>query len=674
MGVFSRRLERRSTLSNPPEWLLKWFGGGKTSSGASVSNYSAMNYSAWWACVRVISKPVATMPLHLLERLDGGGKRRATDYPTYNLLNSQPNSEMTALAFKDALTAHVISWGNGYAEIEFNRFGDPVALWPLTPNRVTPERNKVTGALEYKVNLYGIDDLQGVITLQPYQVFHLVGPGFDGVKGYSVMTMFRESIGLGLSLQEYSSRFFGNGAMPAGILKHPGTLEPDSRSNIRESWNDMHQGLSRAHRVAILEEGMEYVKLGVSPEDAQALESRKFSQLEMASILQIPPHKIGHLSDATYSNIEQENQSFLSDTLLYWLTLWEQTSDWKLLPSKDRTRYFHEFLTASMLRGDLQSRYAAYSVGRQWGWLSADDVRSMENMNPLPNGQGEIYMVPLNMIPADQMGQEPPPSSFGSPEDVARSVAERRFLEFRADSIAKGRRNLAKSFKPVFLDTGARLINREINDLKRALKEHMGKRDSAGFLKFVEDYYNNHSEFVSRQFSPVFLAYAEAVQGSVSEEIGSEAGMTSDLEQFIRAKYVSDFSAKYSSLSRGRIEKVFRNAEESGEDPVPVFEQKLEEWREKVPEKISTREVVKAAGAVSLFLYKAHGFIKKRWHAQGQSCPYCQKLNGKIVGIEYDFVGGVGVDDGSGQKLTPKGKIGHAPLHYGCDCVVLAER
>lgn len=416
MGFLSRKLAQRDHPSNPGEWLIKWFGGGKTASGATVNNYTALNYSALWSCVRVICKAVSTMPLHLYERLDAGGKRRAVKHPLYFLLHSRPNSEMVPLTFKDTLTAHVLTWGNGYAEIERNKSGYPIALWPLTPNRVTPERNKITKEIQYKVVL---PDNGGTATLKKDQVFHIPGPGFDGTKGYSVLTMFRESIGLGLSLQEYAARFFGNGAAPMGVLEHPLELKGPAKDYLRDSWNEMHQGLSNAHRVAILEEGMKYKQIGVSPEDAQMLESRKFSQIEMASIFQIPPHKVGNMDKATFTNIEHQAQEFLTDTLLYWLTLWEQTVQWKLLTPSDQVRYFAEFLTANLLRGDLKSRYDAYAVGKQWGWLSSDDIREKENENPLPDGHGQTYWMPLNMRPANQAGHSEPQKSDGGEKNEA---------------------------------------------------------------------------------------------------------------------------------------------------------------------------------------------------------------------------------------------------------------
>jgi HK97 family phage portal protein len=416
MGILSKRLKTRTSLEQPDSWLIKWFGGGKTASGATVNNYTALNYSAFWSCIRVISKPVATMPIHVYEKLAGGGKQRAIKHPAYKIVHDRPNSEMVPLVFKDTLTAHLLTWGNAYAEIEVNNDGFPIALWPLTPNRVTPQRN-INGEIQYEVVLptisinqltsYGGNYPPGTTVKIPKdRMFHIPGPGFDGLKGYSVLTMFRESIGLGMSLQEYAARFFGNGAMPGGVLEHPTQLSDPGKNYLRESWNEMHQGLDKSHRIAILEEGMKYKQIGISPEDAQMLESRKFSQVEMASIFQIPPHKIGNLEKSSFNNIEHQSQEFYTDTLLYWLTLWEETINWKLMNSSDNEKYFAEFLAANLLKADTPSRYSAYAVARQWGWMCADDIRELENQNPLPDGQGKIYLIPMNMMPASMTGHD----------------------------------------------------------------------------------------------------------------------------------------------------------------------------------------------------------------------------------------------------------------------------
>src|SRR5690625_758160 len=336
--------------------------GGAVSSGAIVNERTALTYTSFWASVRAITKPIASLPLHLYER-DDNGRRKAYDNPIYHLINERPNPYMNSLSFRDAITAHLLTWGNGYAEIEYGEDGLPKNLWLLTPDRVTPQLND-SNAIEYLVDVPS----GGQVTIPKWRMFHLVGPGFDGLQGYSIIRMFRESIGMGMSVTEYGARFFGKGAKPGGVLEHPERIKTrDQVDELRKQWDDIHSGLNNSHRVAILEEGMQYKQTGIPPEDAQFLETRSFQRQEMASIFGVPPHKIGSMENATFSNIEHQAQEFYTDTLLYWFTLWEKSVDLQLLPEYMQGKYYSEFLVDAILRGDIESRYRAYATARQWG-------------------------------------------------------------------------------------------------------------------------------------------------------------------------------------------------------------------------------------------------------------------------------------------------------------------
>lgn len=220
------------------------------------------------------------------------------------------------------------------------------------------------------------------------------------------MRLAREAIGMALATEEYGARFFGNGAKPGGVLEHPGKLSKEAQDRLRTSWNEMHQGLSKQHRIAILEEGMSYKQIGIPPEDAQFLETRKFQLNEIARIFRIPPHLVGDLERATFSNVEQQSIDFVVHTIRPWLVRWEQAIKLKLFTPTERRRFFAEFVADGLLRGDIKSRYEAYAIGRQNGWLSADDIRELENMNPLPDDTGKVYLVPLNMVPADKVYEQ----------------------------------------------------------------------------------------------------------------------------------------------------------------------------------------------------------------------------------------------------------------------------
>jgi HK97 family phage portal protein len=386
------------------------------SSGVSVNEQTALNYSAVWAAVQRISGDVGSLPLVLYRRV-GDGKEPLRDHPTYKLLHDQPNPDMTAVVFRETMQAHLLTWGNAYAEIEWRGDGRPQALWPIDPSRVTPERD-AGGNLYYKVQNYSKADMK----FAPENMLHIPGLGFDGTCGYSVISKARESIGLGLAMERFGGAFFGNGATLGGILTHPGRLSDQAKKGLRESFNAKHRGVDRAHNVGILEENMTYTPLGVPPDDAQFLESRKFQVAEIARWFQVPPHMLADLDRSAFSNIEQQQIDYYTGTLRRWLVRWEQEINRKLVLQQGTQ--FVEHVIDGLLRGDIESRYAAYAVGRQWGWLSADDVRAKENMNPLPAEAGRIYLVPINMAPADRINEVIDKQVEPAPKPVVRSNGE----------------------------------------------------------------------------------------------------------------------------------------------------------------------------------------------------------------------------------------------------------
>lgn len=364
-----------------------------TATGISISESSSLRLGAVWACVRVISEDVASLPLFVYERLDRG-KRRAMEHPLHELLHDQPNPEMTALQFRETLTAHVLTWGNGYAFISTDTRGIPRALWPLLPDRTTIKRDPRSRRLFYETEAHDSDER---ITLEPDQVLHLAGLGLNGLYGYSPIGLHRQAIALGLAAEEFGARFFGQGGHFGGFIEVPGTLGDQPFARLKRELNETYAGLREAHRWRILEGGGKATHLTVPPDEAQYIESRKFSVTEIARIFRVPPHKIGDLERATFSNIEESSIDYVVSTLRPWLVRWEQAIRKSLLSREDRQRFFAEHLVDGLLRGNLQQRYAAYATARQWGWMNADDILELENRNPLPDGQGQRYLEPANM-------------------------------------------------------------------------------------------------------------------------------------------------------------------------------------------------------------------------------------------------------------------------------------
>lgn len=365
-----------------------------TAAGITVSEETALRMAAVWACVRVISEDVATLPLHIYERLNRG-KRRASEYSLQRLLHDQPNEEMTALQFREALTAHVLTWGNAYAYIVRNRDGidgEVQELWPLLPDRTYLKRDPKTRAPFYET--WDPRSEQRWI-LRSDQVMHIAGLGFDGRTGYSPIRMHAQAIGLGLAAEEFGARFFGQGLHLGGFFEHPASLSDTAYTRLKTETAEKYAGLGRAHLTMILEEGMKFQKLGIPPDEAQFIEAREFQVTDIARIFRVPPHKIMDLKRATFSNIEHSAIAYVVDTLRPWLVRWEQAIACSLIPRGEAGRFFAEHKVEGLLRGDIQTRYAAYAQGRQWGWLSVNDIRELENLNPIEGG--DQYIVPLNV-------------------------------------------------------------------------------------------------------------------------------------------------------------------------------------------------------------------------------------------------------------------------------------
>jgi HK97 family phage portal protein len=395
--------ESRSNLPNPDQWLMSAFGGPMTATGIRVNAETAMRLTAVYSAVRILAETVATLPLIVYRRIENDGKERATDYFLYRLLHDQPNEEQTSVEFREMLQGHLALRGNAYAQID-RKMGKPARLVPLHPDRVEVTRAK-DGDLVYRVN----PDSGSPYTLSRRQggIMHVRGLSSDGAKGINPIELFRETIGLGLAYEEYSGRLFGNGANINGVLETPQAMSDEALSRFRTLWQKNYSGIGNAGKTAILEQGMKWQAIGIAPKDAEFIVSRRFQVTEIARIFRVPPHMLADLERATFSNIEHQSLEFIRDTIRPWLVRWEQALTRDLIPPEDRDEYFVEFLIDGLMRGDLKSRYDSYAIGRNNGWLSANDIRRLENMNPLPPEQGDVYLIPLNMIPAGTASPEP---------------------------------------------------------------------------------------------------------------------------------------------------------------------------------------------------------------------------------------------------------------------------
>ena len=366
---------------------------------------TALQTTAVYACVRILAEAIASLPIHVYRHTDEG-KEQDVNHQLYYLLHDEPNPDMTSFVFRETLMSHLLIWGNAYAQIIRDGRGQVLALYPLLPDRMTVKRDE-KGELYYVYQRSEEENPnfkdKGNIILKKSEVLHVPGLGFDGLIGYSPIAMAKNAVGITLATEEYGASFFANGANPGGVLEHPGILKDPSK--VRESWNQVYQGTNNSHKVAVLEEGMSYKTIGIPPNEAQFLETRKFQINEIARLYRIPPHMVGDLEKSSFSNIEQQSLEFVKYTLDPWVVRFEQAFQKALLLPDEKKTYFIKFNVDGLLRGDYQSRMNGYAIGRQNGWLSTNDIRRLEDMNPLSKEEGgDLYLVNGNMTKLEDAG------------------------------------------------------------------------------------------------------------------------------------------------------------------------------------------------------------------------------------------------------------------------------
>lgn len=648
-NIIKEWLEKRFTLTDTNKWG-EWLSiGSKT--GISVTESSALRATAVWACVRLLSETVASLPLFVYRRVSPRGKERAVNHPLYSLLHDTPNPEMTSYTFREMLQAHLLTWGNCYAEIEYGNdgygTGYPKALWPLLPGQMQVER--VKGQIIY---LYTLPDGRG-ITIPNYRVLHIPGLGYNGLVGYSPIRMAKEAIGLSLATEEFGARFFGNGSTFGGFLEHPNKMSKEAQDRFLKAMEEKHQGLSQAHRLAILEEGMKYHSSGIPPEDAQFLETRQFQVSEIARFFHIPPHMIGDLTKATFSNIEHQTIEYAVYTVRPWLVRWEQGLDKKLLSDTERKQLFIEHLIDGLLRGDSQSRAAFYKDMFMMGSMSPDDIREKENMNPLPDGMGESYFIPLNMMP---LGGTVPPEEAPIEEDKLKLLTEQRTNRKRS---AIARHKVTLAHKANFEAAGVAIVKREKENVQKALKKCFKERSLILWNDWLDQFYREFTKFISQQIAGPVEEMVKDMMPMVAQEVNASPEVWPDIQEYV-AKYAEIFARDYAKSSWGQLRQVGRLAEQEGTNPQEAIEERLYEWEERRPGKIGMDETIKCGNILAKTVFLAAGFVNLIWVTCGKPCEFCQELDGKVVGKESKFSVG-----GFSPASTP-------PIHEGCQCQIIA--
>lgn len=417
IGRFAPQRVEASTLRSPATWFMDaMFGRRESAAGVNVSDATALSLSAYFCGINMIAGTIGSLPLNVY-KTDGKKRDVWPQHPAHYLLHTEPNSEMTAMSLRQTMVFMAIHYGNAYAEILWDARGNPQSIWLIHPELCKPRRAD-DGQLWYEVRPWDGE----VRYLKPEDVLHIPGLGHDGIMGYGLLQLARESIGLNAAQDQYAAKFFRNGGNISGTIETPNILNDKQFDRLKSEIASKMQGLSNAHRIAIMENGMKFNPMNPTHQEAQLVEARRFTIEEWARWLNMPPHKLREMTHSTFSNIEHQNIEWVVDTIRPWLVRFEQEYNRKLF--RKQSIFYTKHTVEGLLRGDIASRYAAYAIARNWGWMSANDVRELEDYNPLPGKQGDMYLVPLNMIPADMAGKTPD-APAKPPDPLTRAAAER---------------------------------------------------------------------------------------------------------------------------------------------------------------------------------------------------------------------------------------------------------
>lgn len=662
--------------------LLQLLGGGATSSGVSVNEFSSLNAPIVHACVQVICQEIASLPVFIYRSLERG-RQKAEDHPLYKMLLYSPNPEMTSYRFRYLMQQHLLLWGNAFAEIVRDKRGNVVELWPLPPDRTVAFRTN-QGNIKVKTRTP-----HGDVLFDREQVFHLKNfPAPDGINGISTIQRFRQSIGLSIALDEFGAGYFGKGLNPGGFIKLDKSFtKKEERDIFRESMESMMAGLKNAHRLGVLEAGMSFEPSAIKPNDSQFIESKKFQAIDIARIFRVPPHKVGITEASNKATVEQAALEIYTDTLRPQLENWEQEIMFALFNPADLGKYHVSFYMDGILRGDSEARHKNYAAGRQWGYFSINDVREMEGLNPIDGGDG--YQLPLNMVDALQKtllaNQEPNvdpalPSDLGN-RSIKLDIAGRELAieakEIRAAKVrvqkrsVEERNRLTEAFLGVFKRAADNVSRYENKALAKLLSD---STDLESFLNDLPDVYDRLPDVIKREFSPVFSSFASALQGVISEEIASgdptDTILSPELQQFL-SEYGDSLTNRWVRSSQGQLTEL-ADAEEA---EIQDIEDRIDEWGQTRAEKVARNESVRLNGAIARALYTFFGVSTIVWVTSAKPCPICVTLEGQEIETTGYFVkegGEVDPGDGETTPLQTRTKIGHPPLHEGCTCSIAA--
>lgn len=668
MGLTDKILRGRKFSIKDPE-TLRLFSmlGHQSAAGIDVNPESAMSFSAVYCATKLISESVGSLPLPVYERQDDGGKTRSYKHPLYKVTQSKPNEIHTSMDFWTTALVHLLFWGNFYCEIDRDPMENVTALWPLPPDRtkafwINPDDPRA--GVAYKVR----KKVGNEVFLPKRNVFHVPGLSFDGLTGRSVIGEAKNSIGLGIAQERLAGSQIQNGQRPGIALKLGGAFEDlsdNARKSLREDFVDKHAGYDNAGKPIFLEEGMEITTFQLSNEDAQFLESRQFTITEIARWFNMPPHKLKDLLRATFSNIEEQNIEWVQDTLRPWCVRVEQAITVQLLQDAEQGQFFAEFIMDALMRGNAVARADYYGKMINGGMLMPNEARAKENFNPAPGL--DQFFIPLNMKPYAGDDYDSSPDALPAPPPQAINATRERQLR----SVA-GRKSIRESYSRVFREATTRVVRGERRNVMRGMK---GKSVKA-LDKWLNDfYYGEHQQFIIKELKGAFLSLAEALAPNAADLVNMNSDYLTEVHNAVNI-HTEKMAYRFAIGHFHKLQKMIGTFEEKERslradeetDYEGAFDTQFDEWEQSEPENVAMRETVRTDGMISTIVWGLAGIASIVWVSGSNCCPWCQEMDGVVVGIDESFLD---VSDSlkiGTQEFNVNSSITTPPLHLGCIC------
>jgi HK97 family phage portal protein len=589
----ARTTLRECTFSNPAEWLFSAFG--ITQADLDISSEEAMKIATFFCCVKIIAEDVSSLPLMVMKRMGEGSRKKGPDpdHPLYTVIHDQANPEMTAMSCREAMTIGMAWQGNGYAQIVRDKSGNVMQLWPLYSHRMQLVRDPATQTLRYK---YTPSDGRGQVTLNPQDVLHVPGLSLNGLYGLDIVTPGGRALALARAAEVFAQKYFERRSVPSGYISIPGEIE-DHGTELSKSWTERTAGEGGIHGTPVLENSFEFRAIPLPDnQQAQMIETRQAQNLEVIRLFRMPPNKVGDWTKATYNNYEQAAIEYVGHTLRVWLVRWEQAILRCCISPIEQRTWFVEHAIEGLLRGDIKTRYESYATGINWGWLIADDVRELENMNPLPDGQGQVVMVPANMIPVkvliDDMNKpEPdpahsnltpqPPLPQGEGEDDKDPGATPAQLGDKRSITSRERLMLA--YAPLLRRDAARVVRREREEISKASRRYLEREDLPSMVSWVLEFYASPPSFIPITLQPVVDSLFRALAWDIAEDEGlvtDEVMMQTEIRSVMEG-----YAQGHTEASRVGIMTLLNSIDEGHAGALDAWLAKQEESR---PAEIST--------------------------------------------------------------------------------------